>query len=124
MELEANLEYISLFIDNKSIKNGLGKSVKASDTVLNWAVDLKIFAGYLASTKGFPSDYSLFIPDFWHITHGDAKCLPKEEAEKLWHSTTVVREAAKPFIESTEMVLKPYPGTRLHLKNIVPYETI
>jgi hypothetical protein len=124
MTLEANLEYISLFVDNDSIKNGFGKSVKASQTILNWATDLKIFAGYLASTAGFPKDYSLLIPDFWHITHGDAKCLPKEEAEKLWDSTVVAREAAKPFIESTEMVLKPFPGTKFHLKNIVPYETI
>lgn len=117
-----SLEYISLFVDNKSIKNGLGKSVKLSDTILGWAIDLKIFQAYL--TTSFPKDYSLFIPDFWHVTHGDAKCLPKEEANELWDSTVAAREAAKPFIESSEMVLSPHPGTRFHLKNNVPYETI
>lgn len=119
-----DVEHISLFLDNKSIRNGLGKRLKVADTVLNWGIDLKIFAGYLASSKGFPKDYSLFIPDFWHITHGDAKSLPKVEADELWDSTVTARKLAEPFIESTEMVLKPMPGTRFHLKNNVPYETI
>lgn len=115
------MEYISLFLDNTSVVNGFGQSIKVADTVLNWGIDLKIFEGYLASPSGFPKGYSLFIPDFWHITHGDAKCLPKMEAEELWESTVKAREKASSFIDSTEMVLSPHPGTRLHLKNLVPY---
>jgi len=118
------VEYISLFLDNTSIVNGFGKKLKVANIVLNWGIDLKIFMGHLSSPGGFPKEYSLFIPDFWHITHGDAKCLPKTEAEELWESTNIAREAAKPYIESTEMVVKPMPGTRFHLKNNVPYETI
>ena len=116
-----SIEYISLLVDNSTIVNGFGKSIKASDTILGWGADLKAFQSHLASGK-FPNGYSLFIPDFWHITHGSAKCLPKDEANELWDSTMNAREAAKPFIESTEMVLSPHPGTRLHLKNFVPYQ--
>lgn len=117
------IEYISLLVDNNRIVNGFGKSVKVSETILGWGIDLKIFQAYLAAGK-FPEDYSLFIPDFWHITHGGAQCLPKVEAEELWGSTVDAREAIKPFIASTTMVLEPHPGTRFHLKNNVPYETI
>lgn len=117
------IEYISLFVDDSSIVNGLGKKLKVSKTILTWANSLKKFQERLA-TKSFPEGYSLFIPDFWHIAYGDAKCLPKFEADELWDSTVKARESAKPYIESTEMVLSPYPGTRFYLKNNVPYETI
>lgn len=117
-----DVEYISLFLNDRSIVNGFGVPVKASTTVLNWGIDLGIFEGYLKSGRGFPNGYSLFIPDFWHVTHGDAKCLPPEEAECLWNSTVAVRDKLLPFVESTEMVLNPFPGTRFHLKNFVPYE--
>lgn len=117
-----SVEYISLFVENDRVVNGFGKSVKISDTILKWSKDLISFQGYL-STKTFPQQYSITIPDFWHICYGDAKCLPKAEADELWQSTVEARKAAEPFIESTEMVLSPHPATRLHIKNIVPYSS-
>jgi len=116
-----NIGYISLFVDNKSIVNGLGKSVKAADAILKWAKDLQEFQQHLAC-KNFPNQYSLVVPDFWHIAYGDAKSLPKAEADELWESTVEARKAAEPFIESTEMILLPHPGTKLYLKNLVPYK--
>jgi len=116
-----SVEHISLFVDNSSVVNGLGKSVKTADTILKWGRDLQEFQSHLAS-KDFPTGYSLLVPDFWHIAYGDAKCLPKAEADELWESTVEARKAAEPFIESTEMVLSPHPGTKLHLKNFVPYK--
>ena len=107
---------ISLLVDNKSIVNGHGKSVRASDTILQWAKDLQEFKSHVESGD-FPAGYTLLIPDFWHIAYGDAKCLPKEEADTLWQSSVEARELATPFIEGTEMVLQPHPGTKLHLKN-------
>jgi hypothetical protein len=115
-----DIGHLSLFLDNSTIRNGLGENVRVADTVAAWSVDYLQFRGYLGYGMGFPDNYSLFVPDLWHITYGDAKCLPEKEAEELWYSTVWVRNHAKPFIESTEMVLKPHPGTRLYFKNIVP----
>jgi hypothetical protein len=108
-----DIEFISLLIDNDSVQNGLGESVKASDTIRNWGKDMTQFYKYL-SDGFFPQDYNLFVPDFWHITHGDAKCLPKVEGELLWESTVAARKEATPFIKSTEMVLRPHPGSKLY----------
>ena len=114
-----SIEYISLLIDNKSVVNGFGKSVKASDTILQWAKDLKEFKSHVEAGV-FPDGYTLMVPDFWHIAYGDAKCLPKEDADTLWQSSVDAREIATPYIQETEMVIKPHPGTKLHLKKIVP----
>jgi len=116
-----SVEYISVLVDNDGTINGLGESVKVSETILKWASDLALFQEHLAS-KTFPQSYSLLVPDFWHICYGRAKCLPKVEADELWESTVEARKAAEPFVDCTEMVLRPHPGTRLHLKNLVPYK--
>jgi len=108
-----DIEYISLLIDNNSVVNGFGESVKAAETIRNWGHDMNQFYKYL-SDGFFPSEYSLFVPDFWHITHGDAKCFPKVEAEQLWGSTVAVRREAMGFVKTTEMVIKPHPGTKLY----------
>jgi hypothetical protein len=108
-----DIEYISLLIDNNSVVNGLGESVKAAETIRNWGSDMTQFYKYL--TDGFfPNNYSLFVPDFWHIAYGDAKCLPKTEADLLWESTVAARTEAMPFVKMTEMGVRPHPGTPLH----------
>lgn len=112
-----SVEYISVFVDNDEIVDGRGRSVKASEAISKWASDLASFREHLAS-KTFPQKYSLLVPDFWHVCYGRAKCLPKAEADELWGSTCEARTAAEPFVESTERVLRPYPGTRLRLKNL------
>lgn len=111
-----NLEYIALLLDNDSVVNGLHESVRVSDTIRNWAKDLAQFQEFLAAKK-FPPNYSLFIPDFWHIAYGDAKCLPAEEADTLWNSTVNAREAAKPYVYAYDLVVKTHPGSRMYLSN-------
>lgn len=115
-----SVEYISVLVDNDGTVNGLGESVKVSEAISKWASDLASFQEHLAS-KTFPQKYSLLVPDFWHICYGRAKCLTKFEADELWESTCEARKAAEPFVESTETVLRPHPGTRLHLKNPAPH---
>jgi hypothetical protein len=109
-----SLEFIALLLDNNSVVNGRHESVRVADTIRNWARDLTEFQGFLAEKK-FPADYSLFVPDFWHIAYGDAKCLPAEEADALWSSTVNAREAAMPYLKAYELVVTPHPGSRLHL---------
>ena len=93
-----NIEYISLLIDNDEVVNGLGESRKIADVIKNWAKDLKIFQSHVA-VKHFPENYSFFIPDFWHITYGRAKCLPNSEAKELWESASQAREIAESLSE-------------------------
>lgn len=114
-----SVEYISVLVDNDGTVNGLGESVKVSEAILKWASDLASFQEHLAS-KNFPRPYSLLVPDFWHICHGRAKCLPKAEADELWESTLEAHKAAETFVERTEIVTRPHPGTMLHLKNLAP----
>jgi hypothetical protein len=111
-----SVEYISVLVDNDSTVNGHGQSVKVSETISKWASDLASFQKHLES-KTFPQPYSLVVPDFWHICYGRAKCLPKAEADELWESTSEALKAAKPFVDCTELVVRPHPGRRLHLKN-------
>jgi hypothetical protein len=113
--MDKDLAFISLLLDDVSIVNGLGERLPVAQILRRWAADYTKFYEYL-NAREFPENYSIFIPDFWHITYGDAKCLPSEDAKDLWESAVTLRNDARLVEDWTELVTKPQPGTRVGVK--------
>lgn len=113
--MDNDLGFISLLVDDKSIVNGLGEKLPISQIIADWAKTSEQFYNYLDIGE-FPAGYSVFIPDFWHITHGQAKCLPKEDAERLWDSAVLLRNDTRLLETWTELVVQPCPGQRIGIK--------
>ncbi|NDD52341.1 hypothetical protein EBZ39_00415 [bacterium] len=111
-----DLRVLTLYVSDDETVNGFGESVKLYTTLRQWADACEEFYKHFES-GAFPANYKIFIPDFWHVAYGDAKCFPRSEADLLWNSTVAVRKLAEPFIELSEMVLRPHPGTLFHLKS-------
>jgi hypothetical protein len=113
--MDKDLAFISLLVDDISVVNGLHEPIPVATVLRQWAKDYTMFYEYL-SAREFPENYSIFVPDFWHIAYGDAKCLAKEDATELWESSVTLRNDAR-FVEDwTELVIKPHPGTRVGIK--------
>lgn len=114
--MASDLDFISLLIDNESIVNGLGVSLPMSKIIEGWAHDYRQFYAYMDAGE-FPENYHIFIPDFWHIAYGDAKCLPKEAADALWNSAVTLRNDARLLNEDwSELVVYPCPGQRIGIR--------
>lgn len=77
-----DLGYISLFLDNDEVVNGLGESKRVSEVIANFGRDVQEYCTYVNSE--FPPGYQLYVPDFWHIAFGRAKCLTQEDGQLLW----------------------------------------
>lgn len=115
MKTDKDIAAISLFVNDAEIVNGFGQSLPVADTIRQWAQDSERFYKYLNAGE-FPEDYSIFVPDFWHIAYGRAKCLTPEDAKTLWDSSVVLRNDARLVEDWTEMVVQPHPGTRIGIK--------
>lgn len=111
-----DLGYLTLLINDTDTVNGLGQSVSLLTTLSNWIKAYEEFYRHFLVGE-FPVGYKVFIPDFWHVTYGDAKCFTRHDGELLWNSVVEVQKLAQPFIESTELILRPHPGSVLHLKS-------
>lgn len=92
-----DLAYIAVLLDNNEVVNGLGKSIRVCDVITAWDAALKAFCSHVID-ESFPDEYSLYVPDFWHIAYGRAKCLTKEQGDSLWLSACTVHDLMKPLI--------------------------
>lgn len=90
-----DLGYISLFLDNDEVVNGLGESKRISEVIANFARDVKEYCEFVNSE--FPPGYKLYIPDFWHIAFGRAKCLTKEDGQLLWDVSSYLVDVMGPL---------------------------
>lgn len=90
-----DLGYISLFLDNDEVVNGVGESKRVCEVVANFSRDVQLYCKYVNSE--FPSGYQLYIPDFWHIAFGRAKCLTKEDGQLLWDVSSFLVDVMAPL---------------------------
>ena len=90
-----DLGYISLFLDNDEIIDGFGESKHVSDVIAKFAKDVSGYCEYAQSK--FPNDYQLYVPDFWHIAFGRAKCLTQEDGQMLWDVASFLLDVMLPM---------------------------
>jgi hypothetical protein len=109
-----DLRYLTLLVNNTDTVNGLGQSVLLRATLENWIEAYEEFYRHFIAGE-FPPNYKIFVPDLWHVTFGDAKCFTSQDAKLLWESVAQVQKYSVPFIQETELILRPHPGSVLHL---------
>jgi hypothetical protein len=109
-----DLRYLTLLVNDTDTVNGLGESVLLRATLEKWIDAYEEFYRHFIAGE-FPAGYKIFVPDFWHVTFGDAKCLTKQDAALLWESVVQVQKCSAPFVQETELILRPHPGSMIHL---------
>lgn len=90
------LGYISLLLDEDEVVDGSGESKHVSTLIAKFAEDVSEYCEYAKSQ--FPAGYQLYIPDFWHIAFGRAKCLTNEDGQLLWDAACFIHVVMVPML--------------------------
>jgi hypothetical protein len=92
-----DLSIIALCVNKDAAVNGNEESVNIVKNIEEFHQDFTKLVECVKSTGKPPPSYNIFVPDFWHVAYGRAKCMPAEEAELLWGSVIVARRIGNEF---------------------------
>lgn len=91
---------------------GRGDTIDVSKLLENYHAALLDVIAKLTSGEALPSDYELWVPDLWHVTHGDASSLPPQDAEAVWQSQVIGVRIGETFMQRASADARDgYPGS-------------
>jgi hypothetical protein len=82
------IEMVALLLEDDSLSNGLGDVIDPCQTIRDYQQQLLELVPYIRDHNRPPDGFELFVPDFWHISHGRAKMLTGEDGTNLHNSST------------------------------------
>ena len=109
------IAHLALQVGTKDVTNDMGQPIDLSSIIANYHRQSEQLVASLQEEGEPPSDWSFFVPDFWHVTFGNAGCFTEEDANDLWHSTVWGIKVGDEFFKYKDHTIAyGYKGTHYH----------
>jgi SMI1 / KNR4 family (SUKH-1) len=93
-----NIELTWQHIPRDQVVNARGQAIDYFSLISTFLEEFRVVLRHLKTGKPFPENFVWFIPDFWHVCFGGAKCFTPTDALDLWDAAVLAQRVAAQFM--------------------------